>query len=75
LEFFLDTEYPACGSKFYQNFVIFKDGCPEEWIMYSCVDVLLWDKLRDALEGTCWHDLYVLDFVEGSSLVLIENHL
>jgi hypothetical protein len=32
LEFFLDTDNPASGSKYSRQFAIFKDGCPEDWI-------------------------------------------
>ena len=32
LEFFMDTRNPA--SKYARHFVIFKDGCPEDWIKW-----------------------------------------
>jgi hypothetical protein len=32
LEFLMDPDKPALGSKYYQQFAIFKDGCPEDWI-------------------------------------------
>jgi hypothetical protein len=35
LDFFMDPDNPALGSKYSQQFVIFKYECPEEWI--KCV--------------------------------------
>jgi hypothetical protein len=32
LEFLMDPDNPALGSKYYRQFAIFKDGCPEDWI-------------------------------------------
>ena len=32
LEFFMDSSNPA--SKYARHFVIFKDGCPEDWIKW-----------------------------------------
>jgi hypothetical protein len=37
-------------------------------------DGLPWDWEPDAHKGTCGQDQDVLDFVEGSSLVLFEHH-
>jgi hypothetical protein len=34
LEFLMDTDNPASGSKYSQKFAIFKDGCPEDWIKW-----------------------------------------
>jgi hypothetical protein len=30
LEFLMDSDNPALGSKYYRQFAIFKDGCPED---------------------------------------------
>jgi hypothetical protein len=32
LEFLMDPDNPASGSKYSRQFAIFKDGCPEDWI-------------------------------------------
>jgi hypothetical protein len=32
LEFLMDTDNPDPVSKVSQQFVIFEDGCPEEWV-------------------------------------------
>jgi hypothetical protein len=32
LEFLIDPDNPTSGSKYSQQFSIFKDGFPEEWI-------------------------------------------
>jgi hypothetical protein len=32
LEFFMNPDKPASGSKYSRYFATFKDGCPEEWI-------------------------------------------
>jgi hypothetical protein len=34
LEFLMDPDNPASGSKYSHQFDIFKDGCPEEWIKW-----------------------------------------
>jgi hypothetical protein len=34
LEFLMDPDYPASGSKYSRQFSIFKDGCPEDWIKW-----------------------------------------
>jgi hypothetical protein len=34
LEFLMDSDNPASGSKYSQQFAIFKDGCPEDWIKW-----------------------------------------
>jgi hypothetical protein len=34
LEFLMDPDNPASGSKYSQQFSIFKDGCPEDWIKW-----------------------------------------
>jgi hypothetical protein len=34
LEFLMDPDNPAWGSKYSPQFAIFKDGCPEEWIKW-----------------------------------------
>jgi hypothetical protein len=34
LEFLMDPDNPAWGSKYSRQFAIFKDGCPEEWIKW-----------------------------------------
>jgi hypothetical protein len=34
LEFLIDPDNPASGSKHSRQFAIFKDGCPEEWIKW-----------------------------------------
>jgi hypothetical protein len=34
LEFLMDQENTASGSKYSRKFGIFKDGCPEEWIKW-----------------------------------------
>jgi hypothetical protein len=34
LEFLMDPDNPASGSKYSQQFAIFKDGCPEDWIKW-----------------------------------------
>jgi hypothetical protein len=41
LEFLMDSDNPALGSKYYRQFVIFKDGCPEDWIKCLFGDGLL----------------------------------
>jgi hypothetical protein len=33
-EFLMDSDNPACGSKYSRQFAIFKDGCPEDWIKW-----------------------------------------
>jgi hypothetical protein len=35
LEFLMDPDNQASGSKYSRQFAIFKDGCPEDWI--KCV--------------------------------------
>jgi hypothetical protein len=35
LEFLMDPDNSAWGSKYSQQFAIFKDGCPEEWIKWT----------------------------------------
>jgi hypothetical protein len=34
LEFLMDPDNPALGSKYSRQFVIFKDGCAEDWIKW-----------------------------------------
>jgi hypothetical protein len=34
LEFLMDPDNPASGSKYSRQFAIFKDGCPEDWIKW-----------------------------------------
>jgi hypothetical protein len=34
LEFLMDPDYPALGSKYSRQFAIFKDGWPEDWIKW-----------------------------------------
>jgi hypothetical protein len=34
LEFLMDPDNPASGSKYSRQFAIFKDGCPDEWIKW-----------------------------------------
>jgi hypothetical protein len=34
LEFLMDPDKPALGSKYSRQFAIFKDRCPEEWIKW-----------------------------------------
>jgi hypothetical protein len=34
LEFLMDPDNPALGSKYSRQFAIFKDGCPEDWIKW-----------------------------------------
>jgi hypothetical protein len=34
LEFLMDPDNPASGSKYSQQFAIFKDGCKEDWIKW-----------------------------------------
>jgi hypothetical protein len=34
LEFLMDPDNPACGSKYSRQFAIFKDVCPEDWIKW-----------------------------------------
>jgi hypothetical protein len=34
LEFFMDPDNPALGSKYSRHFAIFKGGCPEDWIKW-----------------------------------------
>jgi hypothetical protein len=34
LEFLMDPDNPALDSKYYRQFAIFKDGCPEDWIKW-----------------------------------------
>jgi hypothetical protein len=36
MEFLMDPDLPALGSKYYQYFSIFRDGCrvPEDWIKW-----------------------------------------
>jgi hypothetical protein len=34
LEFLMDPNNPALDSKYSQQFAIFKDGCPEDWIKW-----------------------------------------
>jgi hypothetical protein len=36
----MDPDNPASESKYFRNFALFKDGCPEEWIMQLLVDEL-----------------------------------
>jgi hypothetical protein len=67
LKFLMDPDNPA--SKYSQQFAIFKDGCPEDWIKW----VMAFREIEnlDAHEGTCRQETDVPDFVEGSSLVLL----
>jgi hypothetical protein len=34
LEFLMDPDNPASGSKYSRQFAVFKDGCPEDWIKW-----------------------------------------
>jgi negative regulator of genetic competence, sporulation and motility len=34
LEFLMNTDNPAWGSKYSRQLAIFKDGCPEDWIKW-----------------------------------------
>jgi hypothetical protein len=34
LEFLMDPDNPAIGSKYSRQFAIFKDVCPEDWIKW-----------------------------------------
>jgi hypothetical protein len=34
LDFLMDLDNPALGSKYSRQFFIVKDGCPEEWIKW-----------------------------------------
>jgi hypothetical protein len=34
LEFLMDPDNPASSSKYLRQFAIFKDKCPENWIMW-----------------------------------------
>jgi hypothetical protein len=38
LEFLMDPDNPASGSKYSQQLATFKDGCPDDWI--KCVMAL-----------------------------------
>jgi hypothetical protein len=35
LEFLMDPDNPASGSKYSRQFAIFKDGCPEDWMKWA----------------------------------------
>jgi hypothetical protein len=71
LEFLMDPDNPALGSKYSRQFAIFKDGCkiPVDWIKW----LMAFREIEnpDAHEGTCRQDQGVSEFVEGSSLILL----
>jgi hypothetical protein len=71
----MDSDNIAWGSNYSWPFVIFKDILPKELIKCLLVYILLWDWEPDALEGTCWHDKDVSDFLKGQALSYFEYHL
>jgi hypothetical protein len=58
LEFLMDSDNPASGSKYSRQFAIFKDGCPEDWIKWVMtfrdIESLMPMKESDDKNWTFW---------------------
>ena len=71
LEFFMDSSNPA--SKYARHFVIFKDGCPEDWIKwlmaYHEIENLM--PLKEPADKT----KMFRTLLKGQALSYFEHHL
>jgi hypothetical protein len=63
----IDPDHPA--SKYSRQFAIFNDGCPEDWIKWV-MDFREIENLKPMKEPADKTRMF-LEFVEGSSLVLL----
>jgi hypothetical protein len=67
LEFFMDPDKPAWGSKYSRQFAIFKDGFQEEYIKW----VMAFREIENLMpmKETYWQDQEASDFVYGSIML------
>jgi hypothetical protein len=73
LEFLMDPDNPAWGSKYSRQFAIFKDGCPEDWIkwvMAFCEIENLMPMKKSADKSRIFRTL-----LKGQALSYFEHHL
>jgi hypothetical protein len=73
LEFLMDTDNPASGSKYSRKFAIFKDGCPEEWIKWVIafreIEILM--PMKEPADKT----RMFRNFLKGQALCYFEHHI
>jgi hypothetical protein len=73
LEFLMDPDNPASGSMYSQQFAIFKDGCPENWIKWV---IAFWEienliPVKEPADKT----RMFCTLLKGQALSYFEHHL
>jgi hypothetical protein len=73
LEFLMDPDNPASGSKYFQQFTIFKDGYPEDWIKW----VMAFREIENLMpiKEPADKTRMFRTFLKGQALSHFEHHL
>jgi hypothetical protein len=73
LEFLMDPDYPAWGSKYSRQFDIFKDGCPKDWIKW----VMGFREIENLMPMEEHSDktMMIWTLLKGQALSYFEHHL
>jgi hypothetical protein len=73
LEFLMDPDNQASGSKYSRQFAIFKDGCPEDWIKW----VIAFREIENLMPMKEPADKTKMfrTFLKGQALSYFEHHL
>jgi hypothetical protein len=73
LEFLMDPDNPASGSKYSRQFTIFKDGCPEDWIKWVTAFCEIENLMRMKEHANKTRMFRTL--LKGQALSYFEHHL
>jgi hypothetical protein len=73
LKFLMDPDNPALGSKYSQQFAVFKDGCPEYWIKW----VMAFREIQNlmTMEESADNTRMFRTLLKGQALSYFEHHL
>jgi hypothetical protein len=73
LEFLMDQDNPASGSKYSRKFSIYKNGCPEDWIMW----VMAFREIENLMlmKEPADKTRMFRTFLKGQALSNFEHHL
>jgi hypothetical protein len=73
LEFLMDPDIPAMGSKYTQQLAILKDGCPEDWIKW----VMAFRKIENlmSMKGSSDKTRIFQTLLKGQAFSYFEHHL
>jgi hypothetical protein len=72
-KFLIDLYNPRSSFKYFRHFVIFKDGCPEEWIKW--VTVFLEIEILMPLKEPADNTGMFRTLLKGQDLSQFEHHL